>query len=198
MFILILIIILLVSFITYDKIIKNDNNRSESVSENKDNSFKNNDEVISNEEAITIGNELYKKINDIYFLEFPIDSELFIIGDDGYTYSKFDYESEVKKYISSNFETKIKEEISIIGKDGVYYVADVGRGSNQYYCDSSLAIESIDANKIVFKTTISYDNVGTGPYKSECSNHIDYTKTEQFIIVKENGNWVIDQFVLPN
>lgn len=177
-FILILIIVLLVSFIAYDKVIKNDNNKSESVSEKENNSSTNNDEVISNEEAITIGNELYEKIHYIYWnTDVLSDSGSSITGEDGGIYYKFDYESEVKKYISSNFETKVKEEILIIEKEDGYYVQDLGRGSNQFYCDSSLAIDSIDVNKIVFKATASYDNVGWGPEKSECSNHIDYTKT---------------------
>lgn len=186
---------LLVSFIAYDKVIKNDNNKSESVSEKENNSSTNNDEVISNEEAITIGNELYKKMRSIYMRDFPSDFESSIIGDDGITYEKFDYESEIKKYISSNFETKVKEEVSIIEKEDGYYVIGASGIGSQFYCDSSLSIESIDVNKIVFIATTSYDNVGVSPLKSECSNHIDYTKTEQFIIVKENGNWVVEKFV---
>lgn len=198
-----------------------DNNTNEIIKEqsNKNTieqiSTNNKKEIISNEQALLIGKEKYKKAEQYYSrlkelgesiqVEYKGQnvnaSKVLSIKDikDLFTKNKFD------KYIR-----KVKDESenynSLLEKGGEYYRLDTDMGGVlSYLYTDDLTVKSIDENKIVFEAK-SYYLVNDEPYLSNV-NPKEYVKTapkdkieiktNKFTIVKENGDWKVDYYVLP-
>ena len=69
-----------------------------------------------------------------------------------------------------------------------------GRGGNQFYKDTTLAISDVQEDKITFIATSSYCDSSF----CQSSNETVKERKRNFVIKKENGNWLIDEFYLPN
>ena len=154
--------------------------------------------TISNSEAISIGDNLYKKALASFWGTITAD-----FTQDTYE-TKGGYElhgvEEVKKvYSEKAFNKFLKDYGDVRLIDGKYYGPDYNMGSNPAYIGNELNIDSIEDNKIVFKSIEKYNSNGemyTGDV-STISGGID-TKENRFVIIKENGEWKVDEFILPN
>lgn len=69
-----------------------------------------------------------------------------------------------------------------------------GRGGDQSYKDTTLTISDVQEDKITFIATSSYCDSSF----CQSSNETVKERKRNFVIKKENGNWLIDEFYLPN
>lgn len=132
--------------------------------------------------------------------------------DEYYLGYKFGSNDDVENYFT---EKRIKElelqeaPYRLKNIDGVWYLGQPGVGSDFSYLGNVLTIKSLEENKIVFTSTeyLSEDYGQNGDsdfekYKDKkLYEYIDEIKTKykfeteeyDFVIVKENGNWKIDE-----
>lgn len=190
-----------------NEVIKEQSNKNtiEQVSTN------NKKETISSEQALLIGKEKYKKAEEYYSGIKDLGESIKVgVGEA----KKVLCINDIKELFSKNkfdkFIGKITDESenfnNLLEKDGEYYRTDSAAGGVQSYLyTDDLTIKSIDENKIIFEVK-SYYLVNDEPYlsnidpkeyvKTAAKDKIE-TKANEFIIIKENGNWKVDYYVLP-
>lgn len=175
-------------------------NNNQQTSENNSQ----NDEVISNEEAVTIS----KNIMDKYFSEVfyyhkaPYcgtgtydfnegESLPYYTAENGNSYlpsKEYKNKSEIieyfKSYLSDEFIKKIVNDRDYIEKDDKLYCLVPNKGSLSYVKENSTyEVSDITENKIIGKGKIAYDATGA-----------ELTLTAEFTLIKENNNWVLDNY----
>lgn len=174
--------------------------------------------LLSEEEAMKIGEELYDKASAIYFHrgyeEEPNDSGqaiFYIKNSDGsfsaadtdyfYNTNEYPYEKlavdKIKKVLSNDNFKYFCSKFEIEEYQGDYYKIGGDRGSDLMYTGTELKIVSISENKIVFNAISTYllkfeDAFGDVPV-SELETE---DKSEEFEIILENGSWKVNSFIL--
>lgn len=174
--------------------------------------------LLSEEEAIEIGKELYDKASEVYihrgYEEEPNNSGqaiFYIKNSDGsfslagtdYFYNNKEYPYEklavdkIKKVLSDDNFKYFCSKFSIEEYQGDYYKIAGDRGSNMMYTGTELKTVSISKNKIVFNAVSTYllnfedafSDIPVSELKTE-------SKSEEFEIVLENGFWRVNTFTL--
>ena len=191
-----------------NELIKEQNTQNTAVEQISANNKK---ETISKEQALLIGKEKYKKAEEYYsgikdlgeFIQVGVGEgrKVLCINDIKDLFSKNKFDKFTRKIAdeSENFN-------NLLEKDGEYYRIDTGVGGIQSYLyTDDLTVKSIDENKIVFEVK-SYYLVNDEPYlsnmdpkeyvKTVSKDKIE-TKVNEFTIIKENGKWKVDYYVLP-
>lgn len=160
-----------------------------------------------------------EETNEIYLGKSRVEEkyEESITFDEDYLGYKFGSNEDVENYFS---EKRIKElelqeaPYRLKNVDGVWYLGQPGVGSDFSYIGTVLTIKSLEENKIVFTATdcISWDYAENGGTDFEKYNgkklyeYIDELKSKykcetedhDFVIIKENGNWKIDEQVIAH
>ncbi len=151
------------------------------------------DSKLTDEEALKIGNELWEYARTTYWGGEPAwpthEGEKNEAG--GIPVECDTTKEEVLKKYASDFKYKYLAQGSTedVMEDTIdnFVPADCGsagaRGSLSTYEKTELSIGTIEEDKITFKAASTYSNG---------------LITEDFIIVKDNDNWLIQQFFLPN
>ena len=172
------------------------------------------DNKIQEVENDTIDNETKKFIiDDKYYLDINDENLAIEIGKSLWNYAKGAYWGmdnvwkncttsfeEVKSYFSKDFTYETSHsgpkpfDTFIYSTDELPACMGAARGSDQVYKDTELEINKIENGKIIFNATSKYCD---SPFCEE-SDNIAKEITKDFIIVKENGRWVISYFYLPN
>ena len=181
------------------------------------------DVLLSNEEALTIGNELYEKVGKIYInhgglvetynsdgVNKPVyynensdgsfsrvDYSFFYDNKDSYPYLKLVI-SDVKNILSNDKFDDFCLEFSIVKYLDNYYRVDGDRGSNLLYGGTQLKVVSISKDKIVFDADAYYyinseDALNSVPL-FETESEI---KSNIFELTYENETWKVNEFVMP-
>lgn len=159
--------------------------------------------ILSEEEALNIGDELYKKASQSYYgiyekkgdgLEYAYYSKLqddFFQSDELGHYRKLLLDDMRKVFSSEMFDNLyyIKNAYYIVGSDNNYYMEALSVGGNPTYIDSKLSIIDIHSDVIMFNVS-SYYNV-------EDYDDLDEIRESKFSIKKENGEWKVSNFTLP-
>ena len=150
--------------------------------------------VLTNAEALAIGKEKYNDAIQSYWNDPTVD-ELQKITINGLEYSKITdatYISSMKQLYSTNGYANIFLTFKTIveANNGDYYIALAARGSNIYYVGNELVVSNITDSKIEF--------IAKETYRSENDASITYVENNAFVLVKENGEWKVDKFELPN
>lgn len=209
--ILSILVLGLSGYIVYDKIISNKDTKasiedSNKINNNNNNNNKNETEVkntISENEALSIGNELWKYAYSTFWGDEPAwKSHYGEVNEYGGSPIICDTTIEqVKQKYSSDFKAQT---CYSDGSNCIDYTIDTfipqntcqgaGRGGLQNYKDTSLTVKDIKDDKIVFTATSAYCS------SSFCHESNDTTKEikRDFVIIKQNNNWLIDYFYLPN
>lgn len=174
--------------------------------------------LLSEEEAIEIGKELYDKASEVYihrgYEEEPNNSGqaiFYIKNSDGsfsiagtdYFYNNKEYPYEklavdkIKKVLSDDNFKYFCSKFSIEEYQGEYYKIAGDRGSDMTYTGTELKIVSISENKIVFNAVSTYllnfEDAFSDIPVSELETE---SKSEEFEIVLENGSWKVNAFTL--
>lgn len=109
--------------------------------------------------------------------------------------------TEIKKKYSSDFEAEScnSDETNCYKMTLDQFVNentcnDIGRGSSQNYKNTHLVVGTIQENEVIFAAISEYCESSSCQESNETVN----TVTKDFIIGKENGEWVIKYFYLPN
>lgn len=163
--------------------------------------------LLSEEEAMKIGEELYEKACKSYYgiyetkdfsennmTEYVYYSKLqdnsFQIDELG-SYKKLLVDDMKKVFASEEFDSLyyMKSAYYVVGSDSNYYMESLGVGGNPTYIDSKLSIADIRDDVIMFNVS-SYYNV-------EDYNDLDEMKESKFVIKKENGEWKVSDFTIP-
>lgn len=169
------------------------------VDKNKDNNEEET-KVLENGEALNLGNQLWKYAYSSYWGEKPAwvnsNGEAVIEGEQCEPIF-----NEIKKKFSSNFEVEsCNSDESVCNKESLDHFLTInscggpGRGSLQTYKETKLEVGTVQENEIIFTAISEY----CGSSFCHESNETVKTVAKDFVIVKENGEWVIKNFYLPN
>ena len=176
--------------------------------------------LLSKEEALNWGKEKYELATKYYFrLKYPTDLIKIEYEGNEVSAQKVNNIKEIKDLFTeqkfNKYIRKITDESdnynAIVEKNGEYYRLDVDRGgSTSYLYTDDLEIKYITENKITF-TIKSYYLANSDlveEYASDYTDPKEYVKnapkenieilSNEFILVKENGIWKVDYFVMPS
>ena len=202
--ILIIMVLGLGSYIVYDKIISNKSTETNESNNTKANEGNKEEKTMSESEALTLGNELWKYAYSTYWGTEPAWSKHVsdTVNEHGGRENICDTKVEdVKKKYASDFE--VQSWLSDDTTCASYTVKDfvpseacrgAGRGSLQNYKETTLTVKSIQDNKIVFIAKSEYCGSSFCHESNETVKEIE----KDFVIVKQNDNWLISNFYLPN
>ncbi len=198
--ILLVAVLGLTSYIVYDKVLSKEKEEKEKVEEivEKD--------LLSEEEALSIGNELWEYAHRTYWGGEPVwkshDGEVNeyggrpIICDTTKEEVKQKYTKDVEIFMddvsSSNEEDTLKLSIDEFIPSNA--CSGAGRGGLQNYKETNLSVKEIKEDEIIFIATSEYCG------SSFCHESTETVKElkKDFIIQKENDKWLIASFYLPN
>lgn len=159
-------------------------------------------EKLNEKEALKIGKGLYDDVLGISWgegVEYVSEDELGVVPKyieiNSIQYTIIKNSEEIMNKFTKNGEKELCEILGIIIKDGKYLQASTGRGSDIYYLSTELKVLNILADEITFNAISSY---GAPEADMELPEDIEETKTDKFVIKKENGIWKVDSFVVPN
>lgn len=172
------------------------NKDNSNVTSNVDSNVNSNISKLSDEEALNVGNDLYKKAKTSYDDKMNqdscsdssnIDGEM--LTDCTVLYNNLLTYFSTNNQVSRGDSTKENIFSSFINKNNKYYLVPSG-GAFLGEAKTTLAISTLDENKIIFtaKSVISKPN-------EQGQLVVDSTVTDDFIIVKENNTWKISYFV---
>lgn len=140
----------------------------------------NNLNILSEAEALSLGEEKFNKIKEYYWSWMTNNVER--QGENLRT--KEENLKDIKVMCTENAFKEFIEYWNIkLAEDGYYYFNE-GIGANPRYISDELSIESISKNEIVFKDTIKYDDEPT-------------IKENKFVLVKSGENWLVEKFTSP-
>ena len=150
--------------------------------------------------ALSIGKKLYKKAYQYYWASNISYNYSKIYTIKGIQYCKVTTNmNNVKKYFSTNGFKRYLKNNGYVSKIGnTYYRVLADRGGNIFYIGNTLEIKQITSNKIVFTSIEKYidSNSDADPFDYKDSDIVQENK--KFVIVKENNEWKIDSFTLPD
>lgn len=192
--ILVLLVLGLGGFILYDKVISPKLDNTEVLEEDLATG-------LTEKEALSIGNDLWEYAFSSFWGGAPAwTTSLDDVNEAGGREINCDTDvNEVKANYTSDFKAQscYSDGTSCTDyslDDFVTSCIGGGRGGIQTYKDTTLAISSIEDNKIVFNAISEYCG---SSFCSE-SNETEKEVAKEFIIVKENDKWLISYFYLPN
>ena len=166
----------------------------------------NNSDILTDQEAIAIGNELYDKVS-LVFIHRGIDVEENVYyrknTDGSFVVStEFDNDNPAyEKLIINNVKELLTEKLfnefcvmyDIFEYNGDYYRVGASRGRDESYIDTKLEVVSITENIISFKAISSYYvNLAE---RQNPDAQIEY-KNNIFSLFKENNSWKVSEFTL--
>jgi len=187
------------SYFIYEKVINPKNNVELKDGENIDKE----NEALSHGDALTKGNELWEYAFSAYWGTKPAwSTSKGEVNEAGGQEIKCDTTlEEVKKKFSKDFEAEtclsdesVCDKMTIDQFINENSCTGAGRGSEQTYKETNLEVGTVQENEIVFTATSEY----CGSSFCHESKKTVKTVSKDFIIVKENGEWVIKNFYLPN
>lgn len=180
----------------------------------EDSDLDSNEALLSEQEALAIGNYLYEKAAKSYYGIYETegfsessgpqyvyytmndDSSFSIDENGGYRKLLVDDMKAVFTYEMFEKLYYIKNAYYIVGIDNNYYMESLGVGGNPTYVESKLSIDSIENDTIVFNVNSYYDY---SDYVNELDSKDDVIKVEtsKFTLEKEDGKWKVSEFTLP-
>lgn len=176
-FIVFLIAVGFITFIIADKYIEvGDTQKTQNLS------------AMTEQEALSIGQGLYEKAVDCYMMNIKREEG----SADYLRITNQEDINDIKLILTDNAFKKYTEYYGIEDRNGVYYIANAGKGSDQTYVGNDrLTMNKIEDERITFTVTVDYSDdslAGTEQTKTE-----DY----EFIVVKEDGKWKVESFTMP-
>lgn len=149
-----------------------------------------------------LGEEYYNKIFRLYLrvdMEYDkeyIDeygeysSKYYAVDGNNNLYKIINFES-IKSIVSEKFLKKFITDNGVIIKDGEYYIKDKIKWPISNYVVTNLKIKEQNKNQIVYIAKSKFCEL------DNCYDN-DYTIVEnEFILLKENKKWIIDEFTFP-
>lgn len=128
---------------------------------------------------------------------FKVDDDRFATYDEFQTYLEQYF---TKDFVSSEILTDKNVQFAK-GDDGALYFLGAGRGSNIYYAGHVFKLDR-KLDKEIDLTATAYYSTGDSAYDGEIfyvepENAGDFTTTDyHFVMLKEDGEWKFDDFVL--
>lgn len=216
--VLILIIVGLATFIVVDKVINKENNETlrnetnlvnetnnaekettlkNNLEENDTNETQNEAELLSESEALDIGKQKFEKACS-YAWDAKFDENKKITTENGEAYEIINVKEMKEFFTDEGFKILCEQYAHGIAEiNGNYYTYNGGIGGNPEFLSQELSVESISENKIIFTSNAKYYN-NPNDYDKDESLITDYRiETSKFILIKENGKWLVDDFTDP-
>lgn len=221
--VLIIIIIISVSswcgYMVYNRMFKDGYNK------NTDNNSGLEDLALSKQVALSIGNEIYPKATDAYWCRFEYEGDEVTEFDEDNILSYYRIITNYNQVASiftnhekAEFEAVMKVErltieqlnllkdysqagFILINDDKVYgSVSLCARGGDINYQKTILIVKQVSSDIIKFTAKSYYCDSEKWDNKKDVCNDKDTsdTKENEFTIKKDNQQWLIDKFTLPN
>ena len=197
--ILVVLVLGLGSYIVYEKFIAPTNDVEVKDGENLDGDKS----ALSHGDALSVGKELWEYAMSAYWGTTPAWTTS--VGEVNEAGGKpINCETtleEVKKKFSKSFEAEsctsdesVCSTMTIDEFINENSCTGAGRGSLQTYKETNLEVGTVQENEIIFTAISEY----CGSSFCQESKETEKTVAKDFIISKENGEWVIKKFYLPN
>lgn len=177
-----------------DKILSKVNKNDTNTTKQK---FNSEPERMSTEDALNLGEKMYKEATNCYEKMSDIHSNL-STQNIGTTEKMEKIEDRttmenIKKVLVNDAYNDLLEYFHAEEKDGEYYVNTGGMGSNPLYKETkALTVKNIESDKIVYTATSVYEVVRN----SSATNETE-TKDYEFVLTKINGEWKVTEFTIP-
>ena len=163
---------------------------------NKTEENKTEEATMSEEEARSIGDPLYKKASLYYWGRVETTENSIYDG----RYMEIANISELKNFFSTRGFSQFMNKNEFISEiEGKYYRIAADRGGDiSYLGREPLKVVSIDNDRIVFNAVEKYITNEDEWARPEDQVTDIRRETNQFIIVKENGTWKVEDFTMPD
>ena len=203
--ILMIMVLGLGGYIVYDKLLTSNTKETATSNNSQSNDTETEKKSMSESEALTIGNELWEYAFSTYWGGEPTwkshtgETNEYggkpIVCDTTIEQVKSKYSSDFKaQSCFSDGSTSTCTDYTIDTFIPQTACQAAGRGGLQDYKETTLKVKEIQANKIVFIAKSEYCS------SSFCHESKDTVKEieKEFIITKQDDNWLISTFYLPN
>lgn len=152
---------------------------------------------LSTEEALTIANDLYTKAETIVYDPLSYSEYKFDGSDrDGYA-NKITNFTYITSNIFKDINKAITKEYELDSETGILYINNVLKDKDKFYIGTELQLRENDEDRIAFNAISTYCKVDNRPCTEEERIVNDYSEKNSFVIVKHNGIWKADEFILP-
>lgn len=201
--VLIIMVLGLSGYIVYDKLLTSNTKETTTSNNSQSNDTETEKKSMSESEALTIGNELWEYAISTYWGSEPAwkshtgETNEYggkpIVCDTTIEQVKLKYSSDFKAQSCLNYGSTCTDyTIDTFIPQTACQGAE--RGGLQDYKETNLKVKEIQANKIVFIAKSEYCG------SSFCYESKDTVKEieKDFIITKQDDNWLISTFYLPN
>lgn len=191
-----------------EKIISLENEIEESKKEATDNNNNNNnattENILTEEEALKLGKEKYEEaisldliLDDSAILKTETVNSS-VMGEIENPIYKVEGISEIKKVLSDNAFKYFCKEWNIVEINGEYGHPAGNRGFMEEYENSTIkSVDEITENKITYTVEANYKE---NSYFSNGEEKVvpAHKEENKFVLVKENGEWKVDEYTIPN
>lgn len=181
-----------------------DNNVFSLKKNNCGTAINNNENLLSESDAISIGNKLHEDVGDLFVTHGLRDCDTVYSYNyfkmevasnyDTYVYCKLKYD-ENRQVLSSNGFLELVKYADAISSQGEFYILAGDRGANISYQGFELKVVSIEENKITFKVDELYYDLEYGE-EAPSDKSLYEVKTNDFVIVKEDNTWKVDSYTV--
>ena len=177
------------------------------------------DKILNESEAFKIGKDLFDKAGNIYLnygnkieknsnnktIYYQKVQDAFIVSknnsfngiDGNLPYVKLIIDDVTNIFSKKEFKNFCNE-LLIIEYDNDYYCLDNSREAVLNYANTELELISISHNKLFFKAFSYYYLNASDAYQKADYHSVETEKRENnFEIILENGNWKVNEFVMP-
>lgn len=186
--VLVIMVLGLSAYIAYDKLLTN---KPKGTTTSNDTIVDTNKEkeTMSESEALSIGNELWEYAYSTYWASKPA----WEVTNSNDNECDANNVSKIKEKYATDFKANGPEPDWDYTLDTFMHCSG-GRGATQTYKETNLIVKEIQDNKITFTAKSEYCD---SPFCMDSKDTVEIIEKD-FIIIKQNDNWLISYFYLPN
>ena len=166
--------------------IRNTNNINNNTNQN--NNIKKNDDV--NENIINTGKTLWNNTYNLYwnFMKNVKTTEISLGENKINNMNDFNFAS-----LTDNALKELYDSLGVKNSNGTYYIESLRTKGDETYMISEITLKENKDNKITYNVESKYCASGD---KSNCKDIASVNNS--FIIIKENNNYKVESFILPD
>lgn len=162
-------------------------NNTTTMNNNQNNNIKKED---NKEDIISTGKTLWNNTYNLYwnFMKNMKTTEISLGKNKINNMKDFNFSS-----LSSNALNEMYSSLGVKNDNGTYYIESIRTNADNTYMISEITLKENKDNKIIYNVESKYCANGD---KSNCKDIASVNN--DFIIIKENNNYKVDSFILPD
>lgn len=162
-------------------------NNTTTINNNQNNNIK---KEYNKEDIISTGKTLWNNTYNLYwnFMKNMKTTEISLGKNKINNMKDFNFSS-----LSSNALNEMYSSLGVKNDNGTYYIESIRTNADNTYMISEITLKENKDNKIIYNVESKYCANGD---KSNCKDVASVNN--DFIIIKENNNYKVDSFILPD